>query len=59
MPKQTAREFLNSEASREFRAAVERANGATPTPNPPITACVRQVRKWRRKAGSAYKHRPS
>jgi hypothetical protein len=42
----TAREFLKSEASNEFREACSRVS---------IEPTVRQVRKWRRRAGLAWK----
>lgn len=55
--KLTARQYINSDEARDFRAACERANEDSPKPNPPIEPCVRQYRKWLRKAGSAYQHR--
>lgn len=53
--KLTAREFLASGDNAAFLQAVAKANEVTPPPNPPITANVRQVRKWRRRAGLAWK----
>ena len=52
-----AREFLAKGDNAVFLQAVERANQSDPKPNPPITANVRQVRKWRRRAGLAWKCR--
>lgn len=47
----TAKEFLDSKQSEDFRAACARV-GIEPT--------KRQVRRWRRKTGKAYKEgRPS
>jgi hypothetical protein len=51
----TAKEFLASKESLDFQFAVEVANRTEPRPNPPITACARQVRKWRKGTGLAYK----
>ena len=42
----TAREFLKSKQADEFRRACERVN---------IEPTIRQVRRWRRKEGLAWK----
>jgi hypothetical protein len=55
--KTTAREFLNSEDSNEFRAACARVtvHSAKDKRNQALEPSVRQVRKWRRRAGAAWK----
>lgn len=53
----TAKQFLDSKESTEFRAACARveAHRAGTKGLAPLEPSKRQVRKWRRKEGLAYK----